>query len=152
MDDFSQFALEISKAIEERQTSLRCACEQEQRQVQNLQELLKSIGASSDAFDKEDKDAILLEISTREASLQMINKEAKRQEELRRQKEAILMQLYTVLTTRTKVLEQADEDSAVLKQNQKLLAFFAQKQVNLMEMLKGKMKELMDAMPPPPGS
>jgi hypothetical protein len=147
MDDFSRFAAEIGRQIEERQAQLKAACDQEEQQIQKLRELLKSIGGTGDAFDAEDREAVLKEISSRELALQKVSREAKRQEEIRRQKEAILLQLHMVLTTRTRILEQADEDSAVLKENQPLLAFFAQKQLNLMEMLKTRMRELMEAMP-----
>lgn len=148
MEDFSNFATEIGRKIEERQAQLKAACDQEEQQIQKLRELLKSIGATTDAFDSEDREAVLKEISSRELTLQKVSREVKRQEEIRRQKEAILLQLHMVLTTRTRILEQADEDSAVLKENRQLLAFFAQKQLNLMEMLKARMQELMEAMPP----
>lgn len=147
MDDFTQVATEIGRQIEERQRALKASTEQEQRRIQNLTELLQRIGACSDAFDEEDKKAVLSEISAREVALQQVQRESKRQEEVRRQKEAILMQLHTVLTMRTKTLEQVDEDSAVLQEHENLLAFFARKQVHLTDMLKQRMRELMDSMP-----
>ena len=149
MDDFTKIATDIGRQIEDRQQLIRSSSEAEQRKIHSLQDLLQRIGASGDAFDQEDRNAVLLEISKREALLQKIQKEAKRQEEIRRQKEAILLQLHTVLTTRTKVLEQTDEESLVLKEHEALLGFFAQKQVYLMEMLKTKMRELLEAMPVP---
>jgi len=149
MDDFTRIATDIGRQIEDRQQLIRTSSETEQRKIQSLQDLLQRIGASGDAFDQEDKAAVLSEISAREQVLLKIQKEAKRQEEIRRQKEAILLQLHTVLTTRTKVLDQMDEDSAVLREHDALLSFFAQKQVQLMEMLKSKMKELLEAMPLP---
>ena len=149
MDDFTKIATDIGRQIEDRQQLIRTSSETEQRKIQSLQDLLQRIGASGDAFDQEDKTAVLSEISAREQVLLKIQKEAKRQEEIRRQKEAILLQLHTVLTTRTKVLDQMDEDSSVLREHDALLSFFAQKQVHLMEMLKSKMKELLEAMPLP---
>jgi DNA repair ATPase RecN len=149
MDDFTRLATDIGRQIEDRQQLIRSSSETEQRKIQSLQDLLQRIGASGDAFDQEDRNAVLAEISAREQVLQKIQKEAKRQEEIRRQKEAILLQLHTVLTTRTKVLDQMDEDSSVLREHDALLSFFAQKQVQLMEMLKSKMKELLEAMPMP---
>lgn len=149
MDDFTKIATDIGRQIEDRQQLIRSSSEAEQRKIHSLQDLLQRIGASGDAFDQEDRNAVLVEISKREALLQKIQKEAKRQEEIRRQKEAILLQLHTVLTTRTKVLEQMDEESLVLKEHEVLLGFFAQKQVYLMEMLKTKMRELLEAMPVP---
>lgn len=149
MDDFTRLATDIGRQIEDRQQLIRSSGETEQRKIQGLQDLLQRIGASGDAFDQEDRNAVLAEISARELVLQKIQKEAKRQEEIRRQKEAILLQLHTVLTTRTKVLDQMDEDSSVLREHDALLSFFAQKQVQLMEMLKSKMRELLEAMPMP---
>jgi len=92
---------------------------------------------------------VLAEIAAREAALQQVQRETKRQDEVRRQKEAILLQLHTVLTTRTKTLEQVDDDSSVLKEHDNLLAYFARKQVQLTDMLKQRMRELVDAMPKP---
>jgi hypothetical protein len=149
MDDFTKLAADIGRQIEDRQQLIRSSGETEQRKIQGLQDLLQRIGASGDAFDQEDRNAVLAEISARELVLQKIQKEAKRQEDIRRQKEAILLQLHTVLTTRTKVLDQMDEDSSVLREHDALLSFFAQKQVHLMEMLKSKMRELLEAMPMP---
>ena len=149
MDDFTQLALDIGRQIEDRKQLIHSSNESEQRRIQSLQELLQRIGTSGDAFDQEDRNAVLSEISAREQVLQKIQKEAKRQEEIRRQKEAILLQLHTVLTTRTKVLEQMDEDNSVLKEHEALLSFFAKKQVHLMDMLKNKMRELLEAMPSP---
>jgi len=149
MDDFNAVAAEIGRQIEDRQRALRAASEQEQRRIQGLTELLRRIGASSDAFDEEDKAAVLAEIAAREAALQQVQRETKRQDEVRRQKEAILLQLHTVLTTRTKTLEQVDDDSSVLKEHDNLLAYFARKQVQLTDMLKQRMRELVDAMPKP---
>jgi len=147
MEDFTAVATEIGRQIEERQHALKAAGELEQRRIQSLTELLQRIGACSDAFDEEDKKAVLTEIATREAALQQVQRESKRQEEVRRRKEAILMQLHTVLTMRTKTLEQVDEDSSVLKDHENLLAFFARKQVHLTDMLKQRMRELVDSMP-----
>lgn len=149
MDDFTQLAADIGRQIEDRQLLIRSSSESEQRRIQSLQELLQRIGTSGDAFDQEDKNAVLSEISAREQALQKIQKEAKRQEEIRRRKESILLQLHTVLTTRTRVLEQTDEDSSVLKEHEALLSFFAQKQVHLMDMLKNKMRDLLEAIPDP---
>jgi len=147
MDDFTVVANEIGRQIEERQKALKESSELEQRRIKNLNELLQRIGACSDAFDDEDKNAVLAEISSREVALQQVQKDAKRQEEVRRQKEAILMQLHTVLTARTKTLEQVDEDSAVLKEHENLLTFFARKQVHLTDMLKQRMRELVESLP-----
>lgn len=147
MEDFAAVATEISRQIEDKQRALKVSGEQEQRRIQGLTELLQRIGVCSDAFDEEDKKAVLAEIAAREAALQLVQREAKRQEEVRRQKEAILMQLHTVLTMRTKTLEQVDEESSVLKDHENLLAFFARKQVHLTDMLKQRMRELVDSIP-----
>jgi len=142
MEDLATVAADIGRQIEERQRTLKVAGEQEQRRITGLTDLLQRIGASSEAFDEEDKKAVLSEIAVREASLKNFQREAKRQEEVRRQKEAILLQLHTVLTSRTKILDQVDEDSSVLKDHENLLAFFARKQLHLTDMLKQRMRDL----------
>ena len=149
MEDFNAVAADITRQIEERQRALTAAFDQEQRRIQGLRELLKRIGGCSEAFDEEDKVAVLAEIGAREAALQQLQRESRRQEEVRRQKEAILLSLHTVLTTRTKALEQIDEDSSVLKDHETLLAYFARKQVQLTDMLKQRLRELADTMPKP---
>jgi DNA repair ATPase RecN len=149
MEDFNAVVADITGQIEERQRALTAAFDQEQRRIQGLRELLKRIGGCSEAFDEEDKAAVLAEIGAREAALQQLQRESRRQEEVRRQKEAILLSLHTVLTTRTKALEQIDEDSSVLKDHETLLAYFARKQVQLTDMLKQRLRELADTMPKP---
>ena len=147
MEDFSAVAADIGRQIEEKQRSLRAAIELEQRRISSLNDLLKRIGSCGDAFDDEDKKAVMDEISNREVSLQQVQRESKRQEEVRRQKEAILFQLHSVLTSRTKLLDQVDEDTSVLKDHEGLLAFFAKKQLNLTNILKIRMKELVENIP-----
>ena len=149
MEDFNAVAAEIGRQLEERHRALSVAFDQEQRRIQGLKELLKRIGTCNDAFDEEDKAAVLAEIAARETALQQLQRESRRQEEVRRQKEAILFNLHTVLTTRTKTLEQIDDDSSVLKDHDNLLSYFARKQVQLTDMLKQRMRELSDTMPKP---
>lgn len=145
MDDFAAVAADIGRQIEERQIALRSAGEQEQRRIAGLTDLLQRIGECGDAFDEEDKKAVLAEIAARETALQQVQRDARRQEEVRRRKEAILLQLHTVLQSRSKLLEQADEEHAVLQEHASLLAFFASKQLGLTDMLKRKMQELVGA-------
>lgn len=145
MEDFSAVATDIGRQIEEKQRSLQAASEVEQRRVSGLRDLLQRIGASGDAFDAEDKRAVIATIEARERALQQLQREAKRQDEMRRQKEAILLQLHTVLTSRTRLLDQVDEDTSVLQDHADLLAFFAQKQLALTDMLKTRMRELIAA-------
>ena len=98
MEDFNAVAAEIGRQLEERHRALSVAFDQEQRRIQGLKELLKRIGTCNDAFDEEDKAAVLAEIAARETALQQLQRESRRQEEVRRQKEAILFNLHTVLT------------------------------------------------------
>jgi hypothetical protein len=151
MDDFTAVATDISRQIEEKQRSLQAAIEAEQRRIDALRDLLQRISASGDAFDAEDRKAVLAAIGVRDAALQQLQRESKRQDEVRRQKEAILLQLHTVLSSRTRLLDQVDEESSVLKDHAELLGFFAQKQLQLTDMLKRRMRELVAAVPEGPG-
>jgi len=152
MEDFTAVATDISRQIEEKQRSLQAAIEAEQRRIDALRDLLQRISASGDAFDAEDRKAVLAAIGVRDAALQQLQRESKRQDEVRRQKEAILLQLHTVLSSRTRLLDQVDEESSVLSDHADLLGFFAQKQLQLTDMLKRRMKELVAAVPEGPGS
>jgi len=151
MDDFTAVATDISRQIEEKQRSLQAAIEAEQRRIDALRDLLQRISASGDAFDAEDRKAVLAAIGVRDAALQQLQRESKRQDEVRRQKEAILLQLHTVLSSRTRLLDQVDEESSVLTDHAELLGFFAQKQLQLTDMLKRRMRELVAAVPEGPG-
>jgi len=143
MEDFVAAVEELSRGIEQRQRRLRAAVESENRRIGSLRLLLQRMQSSSGAFDHEDVKAVQLEISRREDALDRLQQDSRSQEIARREKEEIFIQLHSTLMTRTRVLEDVDKSNAVLNDHDDLLRFFADKQLALTTMLRGKMQELM---------
>ena len=147
MEDFDATVRELTRQIEERQKALqqRLACES--RGVASLQGLLARVQAAADAFDEEDARAVQRAVTAREEALRALQQDVERQESVRREKEALLMQLHRTLQQRGALLDAADAETGVLSQHEGLLKFFAEKQLALASLLKAKMRDLVPSAP-----
>lgn len=142
MEDFAAAVEELSRGIEQRQRRLRAAIDVETRRIDSLRALLQRMQGCKGVFDEQDCRAVHTEITRREAALERLRHESRAQETSRREKEEIFLQLHNTLVTRTRILEEVDKSHAVLNDHEELLRFFADKQLALTNMLRGKMQEL----------
>jgi len=146
MEDFDATVRELTRQIEERQKALQLRLASERRGVVALQNLLERVQAAPDAFDEEDVRAVQRAVATREEALKALQQDAERQESVRREKEALLLQLHRTMQQRSALLDAADAETGVLSQHEGLLKFFAEKQLNLASLLKAKMRDLVPAL------